>query len=159
MCWNYYVSHGKCLGPALTELQSALVVQLTFNEHVWWTVVVDRYFNTSVEELLEKHIFMFGILKREHCLVAMSSARGPIIFPLVLIWSNNSVVLVIYHGHWCVYRLQSCEIISTPDQNETDFTKCLRLVVQKLKDSNLQAGFFCFFIVEKNMILIADFFN
>jgi len=36
------------------------------------------------------------------------------------------------------YRSQGCEIIATPDQNETDFSKCLRIVANKITSNNLQ---------------------
>jgi len=34
----------------------------------------------------------------------------------------------------CVFvQLKGVEIVSTPDQNATDFTKCLQLVIERLK--------------------------
>jgi len=33
----------------------------------------------------------------------------------------------------CLYNYKGVEIVSTPDQNATDFTKCLQLVIERLQ--------------------------
>ena len=40
--------------------------------------------------------------------------------------------------------LQGVEIVSTPDQNATDFTKCLQLVIERLQHSETKvASMYC----------------
>ncbi|XP_048410301.1 thiamin pyrophosphokinase 1 isoform X1 [Stegostoma tigrinum] len=36
------------------------------------------------------------------------------------------------------YKVKKCEIIDTPDQDFTDFTKCLQILLQKVKDQGLE---------------------
>ncbi|GCC22553.1 hypothetical protein chiPu_0000941 [Chiloscyllium punctatum] len=36
------------------------------------------------------------------------------------------------------YKVKKCEIIDTPDQDLTDFTKCLQILLQKVKDQGLE---------------------
>uniref|UniRef100_UPI00398EED92 thiamine pyrophosphokinase 1 isoform X2 n=1 Tax=Pristiophorus japonicus TaxID=55135 RepID=UPI00398EED92 len=36
------------------------------------------------------------------------------------------------------YKIKECEIIDTPDQNFTDFTKCLQILLQKVKKQGLE---------------------
>ncbi|XP_078092552.1 thiamine pyrophosphokinase 1 isoform X2 [Mustelus asterias] len=36
------------------------------------------------------------------------------------------------------YKVKKCEIIDTPDQDFTDFTKCLQILLQKVKEQELE---------------------
>lgn len=38
--------------------------------------------------------------------------------------------------------LQNCKIMETPDQDLTDFTKCLSIMVEEIKEQKLQVGLY-----------------
>ena len=38
------------------------------------------------------------------------------------------------------YKQKGVEVIGTPDQNQTDFTKSLRIVVDRISTQNLKVG-------------------
>jgi len=41
----------------------------------------------------------------------------------------------------CVFlQCQGVEIVETPDQNATDFTKCLKLVIERLQRNETKVG-------------------
>ena len=43
------------------------------------------------------------------------------------------------------FTFQGTEVIPTPDQDATDFTKGLKIVVERLQQQNTQVGFWFFF--------------
>lgn len=54
------------------------------------------------------------------------------------------------------FLLQAVEIVATPDQNETDFTKCLRLVLDKLKNSDQPVQLLSSFLFKCNAYFLAE---